>query len=370
MSNKQITLKDIFKPKTNKEIYNELDSLKISKISTIIHIFVRHGFSYGIKKMFDKNKIDIQKDINFELFLEEACNKNFYKTAKELVERGADPYKHTNNSVLSLAASHEDLKLLKFLISKTSYINNIDYFRLLHIASYTNNIKLLRYILKFDIGEEIHSYYNPFSDACKNEYIEFVRILIDEAWDKINNIEKQRGLLEACKKDNYELIKLLIENDVKCTAVAFSNACKNGNMDAITLLVDNCINPIASYNMGLKEASKVGHIEIVKYLIDKGTDINYNNSGSFIWAVKKKHINIVKLLLKNGANIQANDNLSLKTACEKGNEYVDIVKLLLENGADLSVNNYFPIRIAFYKNHKHIIKLISKYVNIMDLFIK
>jgi len=100
-------------------------------------------------------------------------------------------------------------------------------------------------------------------------------------------------------------------------------------------------------------ASTWGKSDIVKLLIEKGTDINAkNNSGetaliltsdSSASSVPRGYqgntatVNTVKLLLEKGADINAKDYEG-KTALMKASVmgYTNIVKLLIEKGADVN----------------------------------
>lgn len=77
-------------------------------------------------------------------------------------------------------------------------------------------------------------------------------------------------------------------------------------------------------------ASGIGHIPAIKLLLEKGADINYNESGTALMeAVKMGHENTIAYLLNNGADLQAinvNGKTALNIALEKGNE--NIIELL------------------------------------------
>jgi ankyrin repeat protein len=63
---------------------------------------------------------------------------------------------------------------------------------------------------------------------------------------------------------------------------------------------------------------KYGKTEWVKFLIDKGADVNCFENGSLKWAVEKKYIDIIDLLLKAGADSRyLNKEWSYKQEFEK-----------------------------------------------------
>ncbi len=100
-------------------------------------------------------------------------------------------------------------------------------------------------------------------------------------------------------------------------------AIKDGKVDMYTKLV---------------EASKEGHTEVVKILLENGA-IAKENIGAFIWASVGGHIDVVRLFLENGASAKSMDNHTytvLRGASSRG--HTEIVKLLLEHGAAASIN--------------------------------
>ncbi len=92
------------------------------------------------------------------------------------------------------------------------------------------------------------------------------------------------------------------------------------------------------------DACRVGNIFEVKKVIKKIDDINkHNNEGwnAIIISAYNHHIEIIKYLLENGANINSiNKNgttvfMYAKTKVIQNNNY-EILDFLLENGADIN----------------------------------
>lgn len=97
----------------------------------------------------------------------------------------------------------------------------------------------------------------------------------------------------------------------------------------------------------LINATFYGEIEIMRWLIEKGADVNYQDKGGYTplhFAVQERRMNALDLLFENGANPNLKDrhgNSPLWTAVFNAKGNFDIVKKLIENGADLkSINNY------------------------------
>ena len=99
----------------------------------------------------------------------------------------------------------------------------------------------------------------------------------------------------------------------------------NGNLEMVKLFLNS-----ENINAALPDA--VFHIEIVKFLLESGADVNADYA--LINASKKGITEVVKLLLEKGADVNKKTNeghTALYYATQKG--YTGIVKLLESAGA-------------------------------------
>lgn len=106
--------------------------------------------------------------------------------------------------------------------------------------------------------------------------------------------------------------------------------------------------PIGSW---LHVAATYGDLNIVKYLVESGLDVNASDgtSGSnpLNFAVSEGHIEIVKYFLDNGAilDLSKPERNPLFSAIHKG--HLDIARLLVENGIDVTVDYGSKNAISF-----------------------
>ena len=107
-------------------------------------------------------------------------------------------------------------------------------------------------------------------------------------------------------------------------------------------------------------AAVFGHMDIVRYLAERGADINapaVNGTGynALTGAVASGHAEIVKWLLQNGANPNHRYGAGyspLLTAAANG--HLEIIELLLANGADLRAttnDGKSALTLAAERNH-------------------
>ncbi|XP_067651825.1 26S proteasome non-ATPase regulatory subunit 10-like [Haliotis asinina] len=119
-------------------------------------------------------------------------------------------------------------------------------------------------------------------------------------------------------------------------------ASENGSLAVVTSLVEDhntdvmCVDKVNDSPLFL--ASRKGQLEIVKYLVKRGADINFGGRiPPLVIAVSRYQIHICDYLIKNGADVNKEDIYSrtpLRAAARKG--YVDIAHTLVEAGASVN----------------------------------
>lgn len=89
-------------------------------------------------------------------------------------------------------------------------------------------------------------------------------------------------------------------------------------------------------------ASKYGYLEMVKYLVEKGADVNERHLLDYwtalMFASGADHLNIVKYLVEHGAELDLQDARGY-TALMWARGHFDIIKYLVEKGADVTLRD-------------------------------
>ena len=106
-------------------------------------------------------------------------------------------------------------------------------------------------------------------------------------------------------------------------------------------------------NRPLPYAASLGHLNIVKFLVENGADIHYNNDSPLTEAVNSGHLDTVKYLVGQGANIRVGNDYALSKASSDGN--LEMVKYLVQNGADIHADNDFAVRIAHNNKRQKVV---------------
>ncbi|KAJ5842111.1 hypothetical protein N7534_011941 [Penicillium rubens] len=201
---------------------------------------------------------------------------------------------------------------------------------------------------------------NPISAAIKSRNFEGAKYLIQKAKADVNLPISEgsfRTLLERASTDsrNLDIVKWLVEagaevNPSECgengTPLAAAARGTNNARNASSIeIVKYLVNAGADVHKGDDESSPVslavlGHdIEVLKYLIEVGGELNVEKE--FEQSIKNGFAEGVKYLIQKGADV----NLSLPhgdygnalTAAMEINCNVEVVECLIEAGADVNV---------------------------------
>ena len=130
-----------------------------------------------------------------------------------------------------------------------------------------------------------------------------------------------------------------------------------GNKPIVQLLLDLYVE--FDLNNAMCMASRSGHFEIVKLLIDRGVDVADQDSHALVEASYHGYLDIIRLLLNNGADANAQNGRALIVASQLG--HFDVVHLLLERGADVNAQNSDALINASMTGKRHIIRLLLDY---------
>ena len=115
---------------------------------------------------------------------------------------------------------------------------------------------------------------------------------------------------------------------------------------------------IRQQNLWLLAVVKEGRIDVVRFLIEKGADVNakgQHGRTALMYAITKGHIDIASLLIKKGADVNAKDDLGYEPIELAAKGHIDIARLLIKKGAD--VNAQMALMFAAADGHADIARL-------------
>ena len=122
------------------------------------------------------------------------------------------------------------------------------------------------------------------------------------------------------------------------------DAIKRGNLEKVKELInsyDGILNVMTPFGTLLHIAATHGKIEIVKYLIECGFDINTKDTdfsaGAIVDAASNGHIEIAEYLLNNGADMDISESKRNPLFAAIYGGHKNIVELLVNKGIDIHV---------------------------------
>ena len=190
----------------------------------------------------------------------------------------------------------------------------------------------------------------PFHVAFDAGHYSLAAILLKEAMG-INGLD-ERGwtpLMIAITADDWDLVRELLNDGANIMAGHKENALDVAEMMESEKKLLEVVVAVKGTNIDIKGIPLLmwaiikGHIDIVKYLVEQGADLNAQDEDGWtvlMWAAQRGHIDIVRYLVEQGAevNLQYKDGYTaLMQAVREG--HTSIVRYLVEHGADLSVQD-------------------------------
>ena len=269
---------------------------------------------------------------------------------KECLEDGAyiNAMNENGNTALMYASREGHLNVVEYLLKHDADINTKGYESntALILASMYHNAKVVKLLLAEDAIEleiETEGGYTALTIASEWYNKEIIKLLLGKG----ANINSEYGsgdtvLSQAALQGDKEFVVELLNDGASVNARALTSAIQmHGYLDIVKILVTknpDVVKEAESYSgaTGLMEASYRGHFDIVKYLMDSGSDLNvrdkYGKTALMFLSIYSlsDYMKILKYLVEEkNADISIKDNTG-KTALDWARETknADIVNYL------------------------------------------
>ncbi len=229
------------------------------------------------------------------------------------------------------AADRRYLDIIKFLSeigvdvwSQTEYI--------LYSASANGDYPMVKYVLE---NGQPCEYITALQNASGNGHLEIVKLLVEKGADI--HYSDEIALRFAAEEGHTNIVKYLVEIGADIHArsdYALRFACERGDTDLITYLIKIGANVNAQNDYALRTSSFKGYYQIVVLLVEHGAKIC---EASFKNAAENGHVEIVQYFIDKGTDVAIGNNAAIKSAYRS--RCMDVVKLLAKHGADTSCLN-------------------------------
>ena len=308
---------------------------------------------------------------------------------KLLLKNGAKiSSKHPGCPIILNALAEGDYEIADLLLE---YGNDID------ILDYKDMTPLL-YAIRFGKTEIVKSlisrgadvniktpvkHWQPLGFAIVIGHLDIVKILHNEGASLIRGYRGRPLTYFAVKYGHINVLNYLFENGETVQVLEtfdgeplFHIAMKKGHFEIAKCLIEHEL-PIDAVDQHfmtpLKISVKIGSLEMVKFLISKGADVNHNTCGKTALglAIYNEQFEIATILIENGASVQYQHigrNL-VDMVMEKEN--YELAKLLIAKGSEFEPEVYY--KSLFEKSHftmvKYFIQLeTNNHIQKVDIF--
>jgi ankyrin repeat protein len=310
----------------------------------------------------DMQSINTWMENGFDLSQATISNLVSLDFTKLLLQKGA----RINNFDLSSIVKKGNLEILQFLNEKGM---KLEAQNAIYLAVKHQKISVLSYLLKEGftpnlLYKEENARYTPIMKAILNRDFVSVKMLV-EAGANVNTLnDKGETVLQMSilERDN-KIIDYLLNNGIE-----FSKA---GNPETI-LLIKSCIEKkligsfkkLINFGLDLQAISLADFMEddnvsILEVLLTQDVDINTPNQKGqtpLFVAFKKRYYKTVRFLLEKGADI---NGICLAEFMEQQPRFdYNAIGFLIDKGINLNqkCNDYTPLEVAILKNDLDMIK--------------
>jgi len=219
-----------------------------------------------------------------------------------------------------------DIYKVRELVEKNMK-NDID--KAFFFAIDLNNILIVKYLYKNGADIKKDDY---ITIAAFNGNLKILQFLVENGAN-MENIND--AFISAIRERHFSVVKYLFEIGASITEEAISYSASDGYKKIIHFLIENGGNK----NVALINSLD---IETIKYLIENGADIHYDNENIFLRCAIRGNLEMMKYLVENGANIHFNEEEALFLSFQYSN--FKTTKFLIENGADIRARSDFFVK--------------------------
>ncbi len=333
MSNNSV--RDLMKGKSDEDILKDIDKLSTHEL---LKKSSEYGYLKGVKLALER-PIDSSVEYNYAFII--ASEKGYTEIVKLLLKHPKVNPSINNNYAILLASQNEHLDVVKLLLQDKRVRRKLSDEKIKKYENQTKGLnESIRDLMKPKSEEEILKSLDNLSlvellkKSCQSGYVSGVKLALERGVDP--SINDNFAIEYASKNGHLEIVKLLLQDERVDPSdhnnYAIRLALQNGHTEIVKLLLqDKRVDPSVDNNYVIRIASLNGYVEIVKLLLqDERVDPSVDNNLTIEFASQNGHTEIVKLLLQDPrVDPTADSNSAINVASQNG--HIEIVKLLLQD---------------------------------------
>ncbi|WP_257264855.1 ankyrin repeat domain-containing protein [Endozoicomonas sp. ONNA2] len=300
-----------------------------------------------------------------------------------LLDKGADIHANCRGQQTPIcqACAQGHFELAKFLDSKGARLHDAGWGSPLYWAASAGSLDTVAYLLDRGVNvDAAHSgFFTPIYTATRRGFGKIVEYLLEKGADvNANSRGRTTPVVEAAAQGHLGLVKCLVHQSATCEAGRLLNAAANGgHCPVLEYLFEEKailqhIEP-SYFSMALIQASLQGRLNAIKYLLGAfqthfsaapGPDISQP-----LWlAAQRGDIDVVKYLVELGADVNVECQSlgsALWTASQSGR--LSTVMYLCQQGANIHysnpANNADVLSIAEQEGHQDVVRFLQQQLN-------
>ncbi|KAJ5634581.1 hypothetical protein N7528_002423 [Penicillium herquei] len=297
-----------------------------------------------------------------------ACAWGFSDVIQEALSAGfnVDERNHDGETALAVAASFNDIKIMKLLLESGADANAIGskggYTPLHHGSApwcQEQSVKVVEILIEhgadvtMGISGRINDQWTPLHLATCRGFEGIVRVLLDKGAEVNGKTKRGSTALHLALREKTTIAQLLLDHGAdpsledKNGQTPLQVAAANGDEDMVKFLLNyqGLESDAKKWTQQARFYNAVheGDEATVRVLLEDGIDMKMKSvRGEYPlhWAMHRGHQRVASLLLEKGADINAKDKFgetALMLACKARDQAM--MQFLLDNGADVNLKN-------------------------------
>ena len=362
LKNQNLTELELNENKIMKKFFNKCFPYKMIVNQKLIACDEDIGKYIKFMPEYDNDSIDkgLKEHVNCDYtiyYCMKYCKDNV-KTIKNLIKKGLDI---NDKYILECCVKYENKEILKFLYEKGCDIHYDDDYLFIR-SLYGRNVDLVEFFVERN-ADVFAQNFKAIEFIISGGYLSYLKIFVKHGVDiHFNNEYILRSCIDIPKlyqntmSYSLKIIKFLIEknSDIHCLDdLPLRLACSHGHFDIVKLLVENKANIHCLDDLPLRLACTYGYFDIAKLLIENKANIHCLDDQPLRSACSHGYFGIVELLVENGANVPACEYEAIKNVVDN-KKRKDILKYLLENCKN--TKDGYPLLVACKHGYLEIVK--------------